>query len=998
VNLLSSSNQTTQNKLLALQKLPLFRGLSDSDILRIANTARFVDFDAGHFVCRQGEIGRDLYIITTGSVVIQQGNRVLARLGTGDVVGELAVLDDQPRSADVITVGKTRLLEIRGTKFSALLESNGSLARQMLRVLAGRVRNTSAKQERVDQLIRSYRERGHINAQIDPLGLRTTGERTELTLEYNGLGLEDLNATYTATIGSTAISVSLEEIIRTLRGTYCDTIGWQYTHIDDLRIQNWLRERIEDPDHWHSPNSDEQIRILTKLTDAEIFESFLQKTFISAKRFSLEGAETLIPLLEQVIEESIRHEVTDIIIGMPHRGRLNVLANILDKPVAQIFSEFDDAETDRGYGSGDVKYHMGFTGTHVSANGHEARLSLCFNPSHLEFVGPVVLGRCRARHDLRNDGTGTSTLPVVIHGDAAFAGQGIIQELFNLSNLPGYSTGGAVHIVLNNQIGFTTLPQESRSSHYATDVARMLQIPIFHVSGEQPEAVHRVVQLALEFRAAFHMDVIIDMYCYRRRGHNEQDDPTFTQPVLYQHIAKRSTVRDGYIVNLLDMNAITKGNAEAIRERSIEKLKNELDIARSDANTETLAEKPDAAWQGYHGGHSLLDADLTTALPIDRLKVLLLALSIAPKGFTPHPRVVRQLLGRQAMANGKRLVDWAAAEALAFASLLSDGYNIRLSGQDSERGTFGHRHAVLHDIKNGERYVPLANITPEQAQFTVINSPLSELAVLGFEYGYSLETPKSLVIWEAQFGDFANAAQVIIDQFIAACEDKWQQLTGICLMLPHGFEGSGPEHSSARIERFLQLAAKDNIQVLNLANASQIFHILRRQMLQKLRKPMIVFTPKGLLQHRSAAVSIDQLAAGKFQPVIDHSAGSDVEIIETIIMCSGRITHELIAQKAKFDRRDKTIVSIEQLYPFPGQALTTVLSRYRRLRRITWVQEEPENMGPWHYISRKLAECQGFQFIDTLSYVARPESASPAVGSKAVHDYEQKELIETAFK
>ncbi len=987
-----------QNKTQVLRKLPLLQGLSDGDISNIATTARFVDYKAGDAICRRGEIGRDLYILISGAVLVQHGSRVLAKLGAGDVVGELAVLDDQPRSADVIAVEEVRLLEIRGAEFAALLEANGTLSRHMLRVLAGRVRNTSAKQERVDQLVRAYRERGHTIAEIDPLGLRAMGDRPELTLEFNGLGREDLTTTYAAMIGRTAVSASLDEIVGTLRRTYCDTIGWQYTHIDDLRIQNWLRERIEDPDHWRSPDRDEQIRILTKLTDAEFFESFLQKTFASAKRFSLEGAETLIPLLEQVIEEAVRYEVTEIIIGMPHRGRLNVLANTLDKPVAQIFREFDDAETDRRYGSGDVKYHMGFTGTHASNSGQAARLSLCFNPSHLEFVSPVVLGRCRARQDLKNDELGAHTLPVLIHGDAAFAGQGIVQELFNLSNLPGYATGGAVHILLNNQIGFTTLPRESRSSQYATDVARMLQVPIFHVSGEQPEAVHRVAQLALEFRAAFHMDVIIDMYCYRRRGHNEQDDPTFTQPVLYQHIAERSSVRDGYIANLLDMGTITRKDAEAIHERSMGRLKDELYLARADAGTEALVEQPDAAWQGYHGGPIVTGEGPDTALPADQLRTLLRSLAQVPERFTPHPRVARQLLGRQAMADGKRPIDWGAAEALAFASLLTEGYAVRLSGQDSERGTFGHRHAVLHNIENGERYVPLAHIGTNQAPFTVINSPLSELAVLGFEYGYSLETPKSLVIWEAQFGDFANAAQVIIDQFIAASEDKWRQLTGLSLLLPHGFEGAGPEHSSARIERFLQLAAKDNLQVLNLTNAAQIFHGLRRQMLQRLRKPLVVFTPKGQLQHPSAAVPMDQLAQGGFRAVIDNPGPADAEQVVAILLCSGRISHELLKERSKLGRTDVAIISLEQLYPFPSRALAATLSRYPRASRVTWVQEEPENMGPWAFVSRKLAASLDRETLDSLSCVARPESASPAVGSRAVHEFEQQNLLCAAFE
>jgi 2-oxoglutarate dehydrogenase E1 component len=647
--------------------------------------------------------------------------------------------------------------------------------------------------------------------------------------------------------------------------------------------------------------------------------------------------------------------------------------------------------------AGRMKNARGLHARQRRASGAEARLSLCFNPSHLEFVGPVVLGRCRARQDLRRDATGAHTLPVVIHGDAAFAGQGVVQELFNLSALPGYATGGAVHIILNNQIGFTTLPRESRSSLYATDVARMLQIPIFHVSGEQPEAVHRVAQLALEFRAAFHMDVIIDMYCYRRRGHNEQDDPTFTQPVLYRHIAERASVREGYVANLSDMGTMTRGESEAIHARSMERLKDDLSLARSDVETGALVEQPDFAWRGYHGGTIAYGEDPKTALPRDRLQVLLRALARVPEGFTPHPRVARQLSGRRAMADGRRSIDWGAAEALAFASLVAEGYAIRLSGQDSERGTFGHRHAVLHDVENGRRYLPLAHVAAEQAPFTVINSPLSELAVLGFEYGYSLEDPRSLVIWEAQFGDFANAAQVVIDQFVAASEDKWRQLTGLCLLLPHGFEGAGPEHSSARIERFLQLAANDNLQILNLTNAAQIFHGLRRQMLQRLRKPLIVFSPKGLLQHPSAAVPMDRLAADGFRPVIDNPEDTDAERVAAVLLCSGRIAHELLTERSKRERSDIAVISLEQLYPFPDHALTTMLSRYPRAKHITWVQEEPENMGAWPFVSGKFAEFRNRHNLDGLRWIARPESASPAVGSKAVHEFEQQKLLRAAF-
>jgi 2-oxoglutarate dehydrogenase E1 component len=980
-----------------LKDLDLFRDIPDQDLARIATIARTVEYDEGQFVCRQGEPGQDLFAIIAGSVSIQQGSRVLAKLNSGEVVGELAFLDQQPRSADVVAAEPLRLLEIRGDEFQPLIEQHGTLARKLLQVLAARIRKTSSRQERVDQLVRAYRERGHVLAALDPLGFLAADEHPELTLAYYGLEEADLRGGYSVVVGRELRSASLQIIIEALRRIYCGAIGWQYMHIDDLDIQNWLRERIEDESYWPEFSRDEQLRILSKLTDAEIFETFLQRKFGGAKRFSLEGGETLIPLLDQAIEKAGEYEVQEVVIGMAHRGRLNVLANILGKAPSQIFREFEDADQNQDYGSGDVKYHQGFSGDKPTSCGNKVWLTLCFNPSHLEFVGPVVLGRTRAKQDRLGDHTGTQVLPIVIHGDAAFAGQGVVQELFNLSDLRGYSTGGAIHIILNNQIGFTTPPSQSRSTQYATDVARMLQIPIIHVDGERPEAVDKVIRLAMDFRARFHMDAVIDMYCYRRHGHNERDDPTFTQPMLYEAIGQRKPLRETFTANLLGLGTIKEQEAAEIAVRSHQNLERHLEEARSAAPEPLSAEPQSSPWVPYHGGPVDEAATVSTGVSKDRIIDTLATITNLPEGFTPHPRAARLLSARQAMARGERPIDWAAAEALAFATLLSEGYPVRLSGQDSERGTFGHRHAVLYDSKTEDRYAPLEHMADTQGRFTVINSPLSEIGVLGFDYGYSLDSPEGLVIWEAQFGDFCNVAQVIVDQFISASEDKWQQLTGLCLFLPHGFEGEGPEHSSARLERFLHLAAKDNMRVVSLTTAAQLFHCLRQQVLQSLRKPLILMSPKSLLQHPAASVSMDSLVEGAFLPVIGDEADVDPNATTRIILCSGKIYYELAKEHANRNRNDVALVRVEQLYPFPEQALLERLAIFPNSTPVLWVQEEPENMGAWPYLRHRLQDFLADCGRPDPMHVTRPESASPAVGSKAVHGMEQAQLIDQAF-
>ncbi|HSF60050.1 MAG TPA: 2-oxoglutarate dehydrogenase E1 component, partial [Candidatus Binatia bacterium] len=702
----------------------------------------------------------------------------------------------------------------------------------------------AAMQNRVDELIRNYRVRGHMIAAIDPLGM-PRARIPELEPEFYGFGEAEMARSFSCdTLCDGAIP--LREILGRLRNTYCRSIGVQFMHIDELPVRQWLQERMERTQNRIELRREEKIRILTRLTDAVIFEEFLRKKYLGAKTFSLEGGESLIPLLDLAIEKAADQEVQEIVIAMAHRGRLNVLANIIGKSPQEIFWEFEDTSPELYTGRGDVKYHLGYSNDWMTTSGRKLHLSLCFNPSHLEFVSPVALGRMRAKQDRVGDREKKRGLALLIHGDASFAAEGISQETLNLSQLEGYSVGGALHVIVNNQLGFTTSPAEARSSTYATDVAKMLQIPIFHVNGEDPEAVAQVVRLTLDFRYQFKRDVVIDMHCYRRLGHNEGDEPSFTQPVLYRAIEKRKSVRESYLERLLESGGLTSGEAEKIAADRIKKLEEDLSKARRPGYL-PLTDALRGVWSGYTGGPEPADIDIDTGVAKEKLSALLDAQTRLPEDFHPHPKIVRGIRIRLEMAQGKRPLDWAAAESLAFASLACDGYRVRLSGQDSARGTFSQRHGVLYDYEDGHAYVPLQHVASEQAPVEIYNSPLSEVGVLGFEYGYSLDYPDGLVLWEAQFGDFVNAAQVIIDQFIASAEDKWHRLSSIVLLLPHGFEGMGPEHSSARLERFLELAAEDNIQIVYPSTPAQYFHCLRRQMLRQWRKPLVVLTPKSLL-------------------------------------------------------------------------------------------------------------------------------------------------------
>jgi 2-oxoglutarate dehydrogenase E1 component len=889
---------------------------------------------------------------------------------------------------------------------ASLFNPRGGRAGNGKSATATAVSQAAALQDRVDQLIRAYRVRGHMAAETNPLGL-PRARQPELDVDFYRMTEADLDRRFSIDTIPGGDTLTLREIIEHLHNTYCRSIGVQFMHIDDLDVRRWLQDRMESTQNRLQLGRQEQLRIWTRLTNAAIFEEFIQKKFIGAKSFSLEGAESLIPLLDLAIEKAGDQGVDEIVLGMAHRGRLNVLANIMGKTPQEIFREFEDVDPELHMGHGDVKYHLGYSTDWQTVGGHKVHLSLCFIPSHLEFVNPVALGRMRAKQDRAGDVHHVRGMVLLIHGDAAFAGEGVVQETLMLSQLKGYATGGTIHVVVNNQIGFTATPEEAHSSVYATDVAKMLQIPIFHVNGESPEAVAQVVRLALDFRRAFQRDVVIDMYCYRRRGHNEGDEPSFTQPLLYKAIDKRKSVHEGYLEHLLKLGGVTREEADKIVAVRREQLEQELSVARSkDYVLKNPA--PPRVWSGYYGGvEPRIDPrtgdidpmaallEFQTGADRKRLQRLLESQTRLPADFHPHPKIERWLQTRAEMARGERPLDWSAAEALAFATLATEGVPVRLSGQDSARGTFSHRHAVLHDYENGRTYAPLANLDPDQAPFEVYNSPLSETGVLGFEYGYSLDCPDGLVLWEAQFGDFCNAAQVIIDQFIASAEDKWNRLSGLVLLLPHGFEGMGPEHSHARLERFLSLAAQDNIQVVNASTPAQYFHCLRRQVKRCWRKPLVIMTPKSLLRLPSAVSSLDECAVGAFQRIIPDASVADNKA-ERVLLCSGKIYYELSHQREKLGRCDVAILRLEQLYPLHAETLDAALAPFADGTPVYWVQEEPENMGAWTYLRVRFGE----RLLGRLPFagVYRPAATSPATGSASSHRLEQQALLARAFE
>jgi 2-oxoglutarate dehydrogenase E1 component len=841
----------------------------------------------------------------------------------------------------------------------------------------------------VVRLIYAYRRIGHFLAHLDPLSLpRTSHELLELP-EF-GLSDADLDRTVDTRPFVGLGPATLRQLLKALRDTYCRTIGVEYMHIQDTRIRHWLEERMEPTRNRPRFDHDRKVRILKCLHYAELFERFLHTRYTGQKRFSLEGAETLIPLLEAIVEKAPETGVREIVLGMAHRGRLNVLANTLRKPYEEVFAQFEDKYLPESMdGDGDVKYHLGFSSTRVIPSGGRVHVSLSPNPSHLEAVDPVVEGRTRAKQARFADGERRWGIPLLIHGDAAFAGQGLVAETLNLSQLQGYTTGGTIHVVVNNQIGFTTVPADARSTMYCTDVAKMIQAPIFHVNGEDPEAACLVAELALDFRQEFKCDVVIDMFCYRRWGHNEGDEPSYTQPIMYSKIRGRPSLTSIYTEQLIMTGALTVAETEAITAQFEEKLQSSLQEVKEGPPQYPTMHGFAGHWKGLFPDYS--HAPVETGVAEATLQKVADGLVRVPEGFKPHAKIVSLLQSWRQDLYDRKALPWAVAEALAFGSLVLEGTPVRLSGQDSRRGTFSQRHAVLYDMTTGQRYSPLTALAADQAPFEVYDSLLSEAAVLGFEFGYSLDAPNTLVLWEAQFGDFANGAQVIIDQFVVASESKWQRHSGLVMLLPHGYEGQGPEHSSARLERWLQLCAEDNIQVCYPSTPAQYFHVLRRQMHRDFRKPLVLMTPKSLLRDPVAVSPVAELVRGRFHEVIDD--GVDAAQVRRVVLCSGKVYYDLLKERTAREVSDVALVRVEQFYPYPEEALARVLGRYRKAREWVWAQEESQNNGGWSFMEPRL-RAMGY---DRVQYVGRDASASPATGSHQVHVREQRELVEAAI-
>ena len=847
------------------------------------------------------------------------------------------------------------------------------------------------KQMKVNTLINMHRVRGHLIADLDPLSAEEPHMHTELDPATYGLTIWDLDREFLTGGLAGTDTMRLGDLLHVLRDAYCRTTGIEYMHISNPVEKKWIQEQVEGASNELTP--DEQRHILGRLNASEAFEMFLGKRYIGQKRFGLEGAESAIPVLDAVLERAAADGHAGAVLGMAHRGRLNVLANIVGKSYDQIFKEFEGyLDPDSTQGSGDVKYHLGQSGKFVSRLGDELTVELAANPSHLEACDPVVVGMARAQQDRIDEPEAFGVLPVLVHGDAAFAGQGVVAETLNLSTIKGYRVGGTVHLIINNQLGFTTPPQAARSSEYPTDIAKMVQAPIFHVNGDDPEACVRVARLAYAFRQEFHKDVVIDMVCYRRHGHNEGDDPSYTQPLMYKRIDARRSVRKIYTEALVKRGDISLEEAEQALDDFQNRLQEALDQTRQDAPAETFVAKAPPPPLGVL---PQVDTGVAPAL----LEQVYGVMSHPPEGFVVHPKLARQFETRDKMfADGE--VDWALAESLAFGTLLLEGTPLRIAGQDTRRGTFSQRHTVLVDYDTGAEWAPLAHLGPDQAKFWIYDSLLSEYAAVGFEYGYSVVNKDAFVCWEAQFGDFTNGAQIVIDQFLVSAEDKWDQTSGLVMLLPHGFEGQGPEHSSARIERFLTLCAEDNLQVANASTSAQYFHLLRRQMHRDVRKPLVIFTPKSLLRAKQARSPIGALAEGtSFQEVLDDprfldGGEGDPATVQRVVLCSGKVAHEALASR---DERGAAaaVVRVEQLYPWPEDQILTTLARYEHAEEVVWLQEEPENMGPWNFVHGRLHRVLRDDY--RLRHVSRAESGSPATGSHAIHVQEQQQILDEAL-
>ncbi len=916
--------------------------------------------------------------------------------GPDEIAGELRGASWSPRSSRVVGVnGEHPALSDAA---AGILQAPPPAYAAAPVASAEQIRRATLDSIRALMLIRAYRVRGHLHATLDPLGLEERPPHAELDPATYGFSDADLDRPIFINYVLGLESSTLREIVSILNATYCGNIGVEFMHIQEPEEKAWIQERIENIRNQTQFTKRGKVTILERLTEAQEFETFLDKRYTGTKRFGLDGGESTVPSLEQILKRGAQLGIQEIVLGMAHRGRLNVLANIMRKPYRAIFSEFQGASNapeDVG-GSGDVKYHLG-TSADREFDGRLVHLSLTANPSHLEAVDTVVLGKVRAKQRQYGDTEHQKVMGVLIHGDAAFAGQGMVAETFDLSQLKGYRTGGTIHFVINNQIGFTTSPSHSRSSPYCSDVAKMVQAPIFHVNGDDPEACVHVARIATEFRQRFRKDVVIDLFCYRRHGHNEADEPSFTQPRMYARIKDHPRVRDVYERRLEDEGVTGPGEADKITADLRKHLEEEYKVAES--------YKPNKAdwFEGQWAGLSVASGAARrgeTAVGIDLLREVGHAISEVPKNVAIHSKIVRQLQAKRKMIEDGEGIDWATGEALALGTLLCESTPVRLSGQDSGRGTFSQRHAVLVDQDNEDRYVPLNNIRFGQAPFEVIDSPLSEVGVLGFEYGYTLSEPHALVLWEAQFGDFANGAQVIIDQFISPGEHKWLRMSGLVLLLPHGYEGQGPEHSSARLERYLQLSAEDNWQVVNCTTPAQYFHVLRRQMHRSFRKPLVIMTPKSLLRHKRCVSRLEDFTTGtSFHRVMyDNEALCEDAEVKRVVLCSGKVYYDLFEERAERGIRDVFFLRMEQLYPFPRKALTQQLERFPKAE-VVWCQEEPKNMGAWSYIESRIEDVLLDIGADCRRpiYVGRKEAAAPATGLLRRHMKEQKALVHSAL-
>ena len=853
------------------------------------------------------------------------------------------------------------------------------------------------KQARVSNLIQSYRINGHRHADLDPLGLWQRAKAPDLSLEYHKLSVADLDTVFHASgLFFPEKTLPLKSILAKLQQTYCGTIGTEFMHVLDTEQRAWLYQHFESVLGKPAVAKEVQCKVLNRLTAAEGMERYLGSRYPGTKRFSLEGAGALLPLLDELIYHSGNYDIVEVVMGMAHRGRLNILVNILGKSPAELFDEFEGKKVN-AMGSGDVKYHQGFSSNVTTARGNEVHLAMAFNPSHLEIVAPVVVGSVRARQDRREDSKGDFVIPVIMHGDAAFAGQGVVMETFQMSQLRGFRTGGSIHIVINNQVGFTTSDlRDARSTEYCTDIAKVVQAPILHVNADDPEAVIFAARFALDYRMTFKQDIVIDLICYRRRGHNEADEPSVTQPLMYKKIATHPTVREIYAQKLIEEGTVTSQEAKDYVDQYRATLEKGASV------TSSLVTKPDTSlfvdWTPYLG-HEWSDVADTG---FDKTSLLDIAakLSQVPEGFVLQKQVAGLMANRAKMAAAKMPVDWGFAENLAYATLLQQGYHVRITGQDSARGTFAHRHARLNDQNSGETLIPLKTIAQEEEhRFQLFDSFLSEEAVLAFEYGYSSTSPITLVVWEAQFGDFANGAQVVIDQFITSGEIKWERLSGLVLLLPHGYEGQGPEHSSARLERFMQLCAEHNIQVCIPSTPAQVFHMLRRQMVRNIRKPLVVMSPKSLLRHKLVVSDMDDLAHGSFQTVLPEQDITIVpEAMERVVLCSGKVYYDLLQKRQTMKIKNTAIIRIEQVYPFPHDPLISMLQIYTNIKTLIWCQEEPMNQGIWYCSQHNImAVARRINPKMAVHFAGRESSAAPATGYVALHKQQQEALLEQAM-